>query len=334
MEQRQVYDPLRRKYVPLTPEEGVRQWFISVLHTDLGIPLGKMDSEVGMTGTTGGQSLHGMDRGKEYRADIVVYGRSGKPVVIVECKRPGVPLGRDVVFQAMRYDMVLGSRFLVLTNGDETLILRRSDVKGEGFRRVVMLPRWEDLRDSLETGSTPPRGRLLYIHGYNGHAEGNSFSMIRRHLPEGFTIEGLDYDGYDPDIVLPQIRRRLGDDHFDMVVGMSLGGFYTLLLEGVRRIVINPCYLPSIELPRIGGTEGKALGDKFPRYEALIPKGDREIAGFFGSGDELLGDRYVRAFEEDFRTTAHILPCGHHLSEDAASILCEYIGTMLQGPGD
>ena len=34
-----VRDPLRKKDVPLTPEERVRQWFITVLKDTMQVPL-------------------------------------------------------------------------------------------------------------------------------------------------------------------------------------------------------------------------------------------------------------------------------------------------------
>lgn len=44
----QVWDPLRKKNVTLTPEERVRQWFISVLRDVMKVPMHMMMSEVGM----------------------------------------------------------------------------------------------------------------------------------------------------------------------------------------------------------------------------------------------------------------------------------------------
>ena len=43
-----VSDPLRKKDVPLTPEDRVRQWFITVLKDTMLVPLHMMMSEVGM----------------------------------------------------------------------------------------------------------------------------------------------------------------------------------------------------------------------------------------------------------------------------------------------
>ena len=93
MESDYIWDPLRRKSVRNTPEEQVRQWFISVLHEGMGVPEHMMGSEVALK--------HGA---KEYRADIVVYDRSAAPIMVVECKRPEVELDQQVVDQALRYN--------------------------------------------------------------------------------------------------------------------------------------------------------------------------------------------------------------------------------------
>ena len=97
----QIWDPLRRKQVAATPEERVRQWFIIQLRDTFGVPEHMMMSEVGFKFGA-----------KPWRADIVVYGRDGTPLMVVECKRPGVALSPEVVEQAMRYNSVLSVRFL------------------------------------------------------------------------------------------------------------------------------------------------------------------------------------------------------------------------------
>ena len=113
-----VWDPLRRKNVPLTPEERVRQWFITVLKDRMQVPLHMMMSEVGMKFGEGTLK-------KEFRADIVVYDRRPGPMMIVECKRPDVELTKEVLEQALRYDMVLDVKYLALTNGNRTIFCER-----------------------------------------------------------------------------------------------------------------------------------------------------------------------------------------------------------------
>ena len=111
----QLYDPLRRKNVADTPEERVRQWFIGELESSLGVPRHLMMSEAALKAGS-----------KSYRADILVYDRSGQPLAVVECKRPDVPLTGAVARQAMRYDSVLMVAWIILTNGGSTMVFRRS----------------------------------------------------------------------------------------------------------------------------------------------------------------------------------------------------------------
>lgn len=121
-----LYDPLRRKAVADTPEERVRQWFIAELLGTSGVPAHLMMSEAGL-----------QFGGKKYRADILVYDRSGAPVAVVECKRPDVPLTEAVARQALRYDMVLSVRWIILTNGGSTLAFVR---RGGSFVPSPVIP--------------------------------------------------------------------------------------------------------------------------------------------------------------------------------------------------
>ncbi|MGN0190668.1 MAG: type I restriction enzyme HsdR N-terminal domain-containing protein [Candidatus Cryptobacteroides sp.] len=131
MEQ-QIWDPLRRRMVSLTPEEQVRQWFIGVLKEVCKVPEHLMGSEVPLKL---GQ--------KRLRADIVVFGRDSSPVAVVECKRPDVEIGPDVLMQAARYNLCLGVRWVMLTNGKQTVVLRR-EASG-GLSPADRLPEYADM---------------------------------------------------------------------------------------------------------------------------------------------------------------------------------------------
>ena len=126
-----VWDPLRKKSVRCTPEEEVRQWFISVLHEGMKVPEHMMGSEVAFT-----------HAGKDYRADIVVYDRKAEPLMVVECKRPEVTLDQEVVDQALRYNNALDVRYIVVTNGNKTFMFER---KEEGFAFLERAPLWEEM---------------------------------------------------------------------------------------------------------------------------------------------------------------------------------------------
>ena len=126
-----IWDPLRRKEVAATPEERVRQWFIIQLRDAFGVPEHMMNSEVGFKFGA-----------KPWRADIVVYDRAGKPLAVVECKRPDVALDAHVVEQAMRYNSVLGVRYLFLTNGKMTYLYT---LKGDTFVPLDRIPTFEEM---------------------------------------------------------------------------------------------------------------------------------------------------------------------------------------------
>lgn len=136
MAEEYIWDPLRKKNVPLTPEERVRQWFISVMEHDMGIPKYKMNSEVSLKY---GETLVQ----KDFRADIVAFDRAGNPVMIVECKRPEVELTEDVIRQALVYDIVLKSRYIVITNGQKTHIFEKNSEDKWDFASKV--PTWEEM---------------------------------------------------------------------------------------------------------------------------------------------------------------------------------------------
>ena len=115
-----IWDPLRKRHVALTPEERVRQWCIEVLSNDLGVPVHMMMSEVGFRFGD-----------KQYRSDILVYDRQAKPLAVVECKRPEVVIDREVLDQAVRYNMVLNVMYMIITNGRQTFACRRGMTDGK-----------------------------------------------------------------------------------------------------------------------------------------------------------------------------------------------------------
>ena len=126
-----VWDPLRKKEVALTPEERVRQWCISVLAQQMQVPMHMMMSEVGFRLA-----------GKQLRADILVYDRNARPLVVVECKRPDVALTQEVLDQAIRYNIVLDVRYMIITNGAKTFICRKQD---EGFVFIDKVPTYNEM---------------------------------------------------------------------------------------------------------------------------------------------------------------------------------------------
>lgn len=112
----EIFDPCRRKWVALTPEEWTRQrllqQFIEVLH----IPAGWIAVEKEI-------DLNGLRK----RYDVLVHDASGTPQILVECKAPEVSLNAAAMEQLLRYHIRLPVPFLLLANGNEIRCWKRSN---------------------------------------------------------------------------------------------------------------------------------------------------------------------------------------------------------------
>lgn len=120
-----VHDPVRRRWVALTPEEHVRQVLLLDL-VALGYPVGLLAVEKGI-----------VYRGLSWRADVVAYGRDGRARLLAECKAPGVAVGQAAFDQLARYNAVLDAPALVVDNGAARYCCVR---EGAGWAFVGALP--------------------------------------------------------------------------------------------------------------------------------------------------------------------------------------------------
>lgn len=112
-----VYDPLRRKWVALAPEEWVRQHFAAFMVGSLGYSPLRMANEVTLT-------LNGTVR----RADTVVYDDALRPLLLVEYKAPTVALTAETVRQVMRYNLVFKAAAAMVTNGIDVYGIVGTDI--------------------------------------------------------------------------------------------------------------------------------------------------------------------------------------------------------------
>lgn len=101
-----IFDSLRKRYVTLTPEEWVRQHFVSFLVSERQYPAALMANEISIT-------LNGMAR----RCDTVVYGRDLHPLAIIEYKAPSVSITPKTFEQACAYNHVLRVPYIIISNG-------------------------------------------------------------------------------------------------------------------------------------------------------------------------------------------------------------------------
>ncbi len=130
---KQIFDALRKKYVALTPEEWVRQNLIAFFIQYQNYPSGLIAVEMPV-------NVNGLNQ----RADLVVYNRKGRPVMIVECKAPGVSITKSVFDQAARYNMRLQVEFMMVSNGLQHYCAQLNDNKG-GYQMMKSVPNIDQL---------------------------------------------------------------------------------------------------------------------------------------------------------------------------------------------
>ena len=118
-----IWDSLRGKWLVLTPEEWVRQHTIGWLVTHKGFPALRITQEYPV-------KINGLNQ----RADIVVVDEKAKPHILVECKAPDVVLDHEVVMQAIRYNSIVGARYILLTNGLKLYGYEYADGKYRGLK--------------------------------------------------------------------------------------------------------------------------------------------------------------------------------------------------------
>lgn len=127
-----VFDPLRRRTVLLTPEEKVRQQVLHLLVERMEVPAGLVAVEYSM-------KVNGLEK----RADAVVFGTEGKPLMVVECKAAHVELTQAVLDQVLRYHAALRPRFLLLSNGATTYCFK---VGASSLQPLDHLPSFEEMK--------------------------------------------------------------------------------------------------------------------------------------------------------------------------------------------
>lgn len=116
--QRLVFDPIRKKWLVLTPEEWVRQHVLHYLLLVKGYPKAYIAAEKNM-------QLGELKK----RFDLLVYDRDHQPWLMVECKAMDIQLSEAVLHQVLRYNLAIPVPYLVITNGTQAMIYHRSEGK-------------------------------------------------------------------------------------------------------------------------------------------------------------------------------------------------------------
>lgn len=123
-----VFDPVRKKWFLLQPEELVRQLFIIHCLKNKLTSLNHISVERQI-------SINQLKR----RYDIALHDKSGAPWLLVECKAPSVPISQKTMDQIAHYNFTLKVPYLIVTNGIETYGCV-VDLENKRFEEIGELP--------------------------------------------------------------------------------------------------------------------------------------------------------------------------------------------------
>lgn len=112
----QIFDGLRKIWLPAKPEELVRQTLIYFMIQVLKYPKGLISQEAPLKRIN-----------KKFRADILVRNRVGEPWLLVECKSPKVELTDNTLNQAINYAALSKTQFVAICNSISCVYLKLND---------------------------------------------------------------------------------------------------------------------------------------------------------------------------------------------------------------
>ena len=135
-----LYDPIRHKPVPDTPEERVRQRLIQTMVGFLGYPKGLLVVEKELPFSKGVPITR--------RIDLLCLAPKEEslfPLLLIECKaeKGNLHLAEE---QAFGYNHWIGAHFIAVANGDEIWMVWRE----KGRRTTIpFLPSFQDLLEKV-----------------------------------------------------------------------------------------------------------------------------------------------------------------------------------------
>ena len=131
-EKRYIFDPIRKKWLVLQPEELVRQLMILYLLEEKKYNKNRINVEKEIV----------VNR-LQKRCDILVFDKDMENFLLVECKAPHVPIHHEVFKQIAWYNMALKVKYLVVTNGQETFC-SIMNYEEESFEFLSRIPDYPD----------------------------------------------------------------------------------------------------------------------------------------------------------------------------------------------
>ena len=180
---------------------------------------------------------------------------------------------------------------------------------------------------------------LLYIHGFGSSGSSGTVMMLRQMLyPHGVRVIAPDLPVLPADAIA-LLRNLVETENPDLIIGTSMGGFYTELLRGRKRILVNPSFkmarlltfkgmgrYPFLNKREDGAKDfkvDKVMIEQFKTLEKesfakITPEERANVYAFFGNADKVTkefqpvfckhyGKDHFTVFEGEHRLNDEIL---------------------------
>ncbi len=140
--------------------------------------------------------------------------------------------------------------------------------------------------------------KILYIHGFCSSAQTATVHRLRENMPE-CEIHAIDVD-HHPVESIALIERYVAENGIDLLLGASLGGFYTLCSQvDIPKVAVNPAVRPhqSLNRPDMMGTHTYFN----PRADGVMQFtfGPADLEAFKGIPFHITPTTYIIASDHD-----------------------------------
>ena len=135
-----IYDRIRKKEIPYTPEEKVRQQVLAYLIEEKNVPEYMIDEETAM-------SYYKVVSAK--RPDIIILRKDEQlgdvvPLAVIECKRNKTGIDEKIIRQTLHYADQLQCKYAMITDGLYTDVAY-CEFENETLLTIKQLPKYEDM---------------------------------------------------------------------------------------------------------------------------------------------------------------------------------------------
>ncbi|GAB5550749.1 MAG: type I restriction enzyme HsdR N-terminal domain-containing protein [Saprospiraceae bacterium] len=115
-----IFDPIRKNWLVLLPEELVRQLVLQHLLLTLDYKKTHIKTESGL-------KVNQLQK----RSDLLCFDHDVKPYLLIECKAPQVKIQEAAFWQTVNYNQTLRAPYIVVTNGVRTFCCQMDYKEGQ-----------------------------------------------------------------------------------------------------------------------------------------------------------------------------------------------------------